>query len=276
MNFLYIYHKLCYSVNIEPGGDVLTDNELLAARLDDCIALCEDSYLMTNTNFLDIYQQSDASEYLRRKKGIKYDFYGGFEDSERKIAVFFPDYAEDVSYFIDNPDLSPIVSLKFKKDNFSELSHRDYLGAVMALGIKREMIGDILVTDKGCTMAVIRRIAVYIKENLKSVGHGSVTIEIDDSFENTESQSAFEEKRCYVSSMRLDAVVSASFNLSRNAAAERIRRGDVIMNGIVTSKPDVKVPFGSKIVIHGSGKVLIEEDAGITKKGRQAFIIKKF
>ena len=254
----------------------MTDNELLPARLEDCIALCADSYLVTNTNFLDIYRQSDAAEYLRRKKDVRYDFYGGFEESERKIVVFFPDYAEDISYIIDNPDLSPIVSLEIKKDNFSELSHRDYLGAVMALGVKREMIGDILVTDKGCTMAVIRRIAMYIKENLNSVGRGSVTVEISDLFDNSDAQSTFEEKRCYVSSMRLDAVVSASFNMSRNTAAERIRRGDVLMNGIVASKPDVKVSFGSKIVIHGFGKVLIEEDAGITKKGRQAFIIKKF
>ena len=254
----------------------MTDNELLNARIDDCIALCAESYLLTNTNFLDIYQQSDVSQYLSKKKGVRYGFYGGFEDAERKIAVFLPDYAEDISYIIENPELSSIVSLKIRKDNFSELTHRDYLGALMALGIRREMLGDIVVTDKGCTVAVIRNIAVYIMDNLKSVGRGSVNVEICEVFEKTSSVMGFELKRCYVSSMRLDAVVSAAFNMSRNVAAERIKRGEVLLNGIVTSKPDVKVSFGSKLVIHGLGKVMVEEDAGITRKGRQAFLIKKY
>ncbi len=254
----------------------MTDNELLKARLDDCIAACAESYLLTNTNFLDIYQQSSATQYLSRKKSVKYDFYGGFADGERKVVVFLPDYAGDISYITENPELSPIVSLKISKDNFSELSHRDYLGAIMALGVKREMIGDIVVSDKGCTVAVMRNVAVYIRENLKSVGRGSVNVEIRDVFENASSDTGFEVKRCYVSSMRLDGVVSAAFNMSRNSAADRIRRGEVLMNGVVTSKPDVKVSFGVKLVIHGLGKVMVEEDAGITRKGRQAFLIRKY
>lgn len=254
----------------------MTDNELLTARLDDCVAACADSYLLTNTNFLDIYQQSTATQYLSRKKGIKYDFYGGFAECERKVVVFLPDYAEDISYIEENPELSPIVSLKISKDNFSELSHRDYLGAIMALGIKREMLGDIVVSDKGCVVAVMRSVAVYIRENLKTVGRGSVKVEISDAFENAASDTGFEVKRCYVSSMRLDGVIAAAFNMSRNTAAERIKRGEVLMNGVVTSKPDVKVPFGAKLVIHGLGKVMVEEDAGITRKGRQAFLIKKY
>ena len=254
----------------------MTDNELLLARIEDCISSCEDSYLVTSTNFLDIYQQSTVIEYLRRRSGVRCDFYGGFDDSERKTAVFFPDYAEGIDYIKENPDLSPIVALDIKKDSFSTLSHRDYLGAVMGLGIKREAVGDIIVTDKGCSMAVIRSVAGYIKENLTSVGRGSVRIEITDTFENSGTEALFEEKRCYVSSMRLDAVVSVAFSLSRSTAADKIKRGEVLMNGVVMSKPDVKVPFGAKLVIHGSGKVIVDEDAGITKKGRQAFIIRKY
>ncbi|MBQ5591398.1 MAG: hypothetical protein IIU80_00430 [Clostridia bacterium] len=254
----------------------MTDNELLLARIEDCISSCEDSYLVTSTNFLDIYQQSTVIEYLRRRSDVRFDFYGGFDDSERKVAVFFPDYAEGIDYIKENPDLSPIVALDIKKDSFSTLSHRDYLGAVMGLGIKREAVGDIIVTDKGCSMAVIRSVAGYIKENLTSVGRGSVSIEITDTFENSGTEALFEEKRCYVSSMRLDAVVSVAFSLSRSTAADKIKRGEVLMNGVVMSKPDVKVPFGAKLVIHGSGKVIVDEDAGLTKKGRQAFIIRKY
>lgn len=254
----------------------MTDNKLLMARIDDCISSCDENYVITNTNFLDIYQQSDVIEYLKKKKDVRYDFYGGFEECERKTVLFLPDYAENADYVRENTDLSPIVALEIKKDNFSSLSHRDYLGAVMGLGIKREAVGDIFVTEHGCTMAVIRSVAPYIKENLSSVGRGSVMVEISDNFSDAENNSSFETKRCYVSSMRLDGVVSAAFSLSRNSAAELIRRGEVLMNGVVMSKPDVKVPFGAKLVIHGSGKVIIDEDAGVTKKGRQAFIIKKY
>lgn len=254
----------------------MTDNELLLARIEDCISSCEDSYLVTSTNFLDIYQQSTVIEYLRRRSDVRFDFYGGFDDSERKTVVFFPDYAEGIDYIKENPDLSPIVALDIKKDSFSTLSHRDYLGAVMGLGIKREAVGDIIVSEKGCSMAVIRSVAGYIKENLTSVGRGSVSIEITDTFENSGTEALFEEKRCYVSSMRLDAVVSVAFSLSRSTAADKIKRGEVLMNGVVISKPDIKVPFGAKLVIHGSGKVIVDEDAGLTKKGRQAFIIRKY
>lgn len=254
----------------------MTENELLLARVEDCITSCDESYLITSTNFLDIYQQSTVIEYLKKRSEVKYELYGGFDDSERKTAVFFPDYADGVDYIKENPDLSPITALNIKKDSFSSLSHRDYLGAVMGLGIRREAVGDIIVSDKGCSMAVIKSVAPYIKENLTSVGRGSVKVEISESFDNTGSEAVFETKRCYVSSMRLDAVVAVAFSLSRNTAAEKIRRGEVLMNGVVMSKPDIRVPFGAKLVIHGSGKVIIDEDVGVTKKGRQAFLIKKY
>ncbi len=254
----------------------MTENELLLSRIEDCVLSCTDGYVLTNTNFLDIYQQSTVLEHLKKRPEVHFELYGGFCDSERKIAVFFPDYMDGVDYIKENTDLSPIVSLKITKDSFSTLSHRDYLGAVMGLGIKREAVGDILVTDGGADMAVIRNVAGYIKENLTSVGRGSVKVEISDTFETAHGTATFEEKRCYVSSMRLDGVLSAAFSLSRNTAAEKIRRGEVLMNGVVMSKSDVKVPFGAKLVIHGSGKVIIKEDAGITKKGRHAFIIEKY
>lgn len=273
---VHLIFIVIYLLKGKPGGDVLTESELLKARIDDCIGLCEESYLITNTNFLDIYQQSSVIEYLRNKKGVHFCFYGGFEDSERKIALFFPEYAESLEYIKENSELSPITSIRISKDDFSTLSHRDYLGAVMGLGIKREAIGDIFVSEKGCTMAVIKSVAPFIKENLISVGRGSVKVEINESFEDVHNNSTFETKRCYVSSMRLDGVLSAAFAISRNTAVEAIRKGVVLLNGIVVQKPDARVPFGSKLVIHGKGKVMVDEDAGVTKKGRQAFIIRKY
>ena len=80
----------------------MTENELLLARVEDCITACDESYLITSTNFLDIYQQSTVIEYLKKRSEVKYELYGGFDDSERKTAVFFPDYADGVDYIKEN------------------------------------------------------------------------------------------------------------------------------------------------------------------------------
>lgn len=253
----------------------MTEEELLLAVLDDKAAECEEKYIITNTGFLDIYRQSTVIEYLRRRK-VRFELYGGFSDSERKIAVFLPEYAESIDYLAENPDASPICVLVIKKDGFSELSHRDYLGAIMGLGVKREMLGDIAVSDKGCAVAVMKSVAKYIADNLTGVGRGTVSVSISDDFSAFEKEEKFELKRCYVSSMRVDSVLSAAFSVSRSAAVEKIRRGEVFLNSVEVTKPDAHVPFSSKLVIHGKGKVLITEDEGTTKKGRQAFMIKKF
>ena len=76
--------------------------------------------------------------------------------------------------------------------------------------------------------------------------------------------------------MRADSVISACFSFSRSEAVRRITAGEVFINGIQITKSDYKVPFSSKVVVRGKGKVLVTEDCGITKKGRQAFIIKKY
>ncbi|CDA91506.1 putative uncharacterized protein [Ruminococcus sp. CAG:563] len=251
----------------------MTEDELLYAVLDDKMRECENNNYISNTNFLDIYQQSKAIQYLQ-KFHIKHELYGGFEDSERRIVIFLPDYADE--NFLSECGDMPIVPLRIDKDNFSTLSHRDYLGAIMGLGIKREMLGDILIDDKGCTTAAVKSVAKYLCENLISVGRGTVHTHIPESFDTVKIEEKFETKRCFVSSMRSDSVVSSCFSFSRSEAVRRISAGEVYINGVQITKIDFKVPFSSKIVVRGKGKVLITEDDGITKKGRQAFTIKKY
>lgn len=251
----------------------MTDEELLYAVLDDKIRECENNNYISCTSFLDIYQQSKAMRYLS-KMNTKYELFGGFEDCERRIVIFLPEYAD--GDFLENCDDVPVVPLRIDKDSFSELSHRDYLGAIMGLGIRREMLGDILTDEKGCTVAAMKSVAKYLCENLTSVGRGTVRTHILDSFENIRSDEKFELKRCFVSSMRADSVISACFSFSRSEAVRRITAGEVFINGIQITKSDYKVPFSSKVVVRGKGKVLVTEDCGITKKGRQAFIIKKY
>lgn len=253
----------------------MTEDELLLAVLDDKAAECENNYTVSNTGFLDIYRQSAVINHLK-KRNIRYALYGGFEESERKCCVFLPDYAQSIDYLKENPDLSPICLLVIKKDGFSTLSHRDYLGAILGLGIKRETVGDIVVFEKGAAVSVMKNVAPYIVQNLTSVGRGTVSVTVSQDFAAYGKKESFETVRCYVSSMRVDGVLSAAFSISRTAACECIRRGEVFLNSVEVTKPDLKVPFSSKLVIHGRGKVIIDTDEGITKKGRQAFTVKKY
>lgn len=251
----------------------MTEDEILYAVLDDKARECENNNYISSTNFLDIYQQSKAIGYLNKHR-IKHMLYGGFEESERRTVIFLPDYADEG--FIRECDDLPIVPIRIDKDNFSTLSHRDYLGAIMGLGIKREMLGDILVDDKGCTTAAVKSIAKYLCENLVSAGRGTVHTRILESFGSVKNEETFEIKRCFVSSMRADSVVSACFSFSRSEAVRRITAGEVYINGVQITKTDFKIPFSSKIVVRGKGKVLVTDDDGMTKKGRQAFTIKKY
>lgn len=251
----------------------MTDDELLYAVLDDKIRECENSNYISSTNFLDFYQQSKAIPFLN-KRHVKYILYGGFDDSERKTIVFLPDYADED--FVKNTDESPIVPIRIDKDGFSTLSHRDYLGAIMGLGIRREMLGDIIIDSKGCIVAAVRSVAAYLCENLTSAGRGTVHTKIIDSFELSERKESFESKKCFVSSMRCDSVVAACFSLSRSDAVRHISCGDIYINGVQNLKPDSKIDFGSKVVLRGKGKVLIVSDDGTTKKGRQSFTVKKY
>ena len=255
----------------------MTDEELLSAAVRDKMLLCRENYMIANTNFLDVYQQSKVIAMMKNEADIKYCLYGGFDDAERKITVFMPDYIDEAeNYFKNNPQDNPITALRINKDAFSELNHRDYLGAIMGLGIKREMVGDIAVDEKGCTVAVMNSIAKYIIDNLDSVGRGSVNVTKCFDFSDFERNEHFEYKRCYVSSMRCDSVLAACYDLSRGTAVQYIEARMVFINGIEITKPDFHINTGDKVVLRGKGKVVIDEDAGVTKKGRQAFIIKKY
>lgn len=254
----------------------MTEKEVLFAIVSDKIKSCTDNYMITNTNFFDSFQQSEVNSFLSKSCPVKYEFYGGFDAAERRMVVFLPDYISGTDYFRSNESDNPIKIIKITKDNFSSLTHRDYLGAIMGLGIKRETVGDIAVNNNGCTVAVCAGIADYICKNLIFAGRGSVKAEICSDSDFLENEEHFEIKRCYVQSMRADSVVGAAFGLSRSTAAEKILHGDVIVNSLIITKPDAHIAFGSKLVIHGKGKVIIDEDAGITKKGRQAFLMKKY
>lgn len=258
----------------------MNDKELLISHALDIKEKCADNSLILGTSFMSVEQISDVKAIERNlSEYVMTFYYGGYENAERCIALFVPKFYGEISpqaYFKENEDEDPLCILRLKKDRFTNLSHRDYLGAIMGLGIKREMIGDIIVSDSGADVFCLKSIATYISQNLKKSGRGSVEIEILPTYEYKSGNEKTEIKFNSVASLRLDNIVSAVFNLSRSNASEAINKGIIYVNSSQCLKSDLIIKQGDKIVFRGKGKAMLDEIIGENKKGRVHINIKRY
>ncbi len=252
----------------------MNEDSVLLSYAEDRRFKCSNDFVVTSTSFLDVRQQSILNRILSDSDGVNSVFYGGFETAERNILVFSPDFLGmsdfdlTENYFKENPGDNPLTVLRLKKDSFSSVSHRDFLGALMGLGIKREMIGDIIVNDNGADVIVCKTISSYIKNELKSVGRASVSVKEIEFYELSNNINNIREDVINVSSMRIDNVISACFRLSRSESASAIASGNIYVNSAQILKSDKKVNIGDKIVYRTKGKIVLKEISGVSKKGR--------
>lgn len=259
------------------------EDSLLIAHIEDKASQCSDKQMITFSRFLDMHERSLALS-VKPPVDVKRFFFGGFDDAERTVEVFLPEYIDITddsalfSYFSDNPDDSPITVIEVKKDRFSkELTHRDYLGALMGLGIKREMTGDIKVNNDGCIMAVSSQISEYICKNFTSAGRGTLTASsVPLSSVSEAKQDTGKEESFTVSSPRLDSIVKNAFSVSRDTACDMIEHGLVFVNDSECFKSDKKISDGDKITVRHKGKLIIDDSSGISKKGRTIVRLRKF
>ena len=248
----------------------MTEDNLLLSFAYDRMSKCINDYIVTSTSFLDVRQQSLLLSEFAKINDAKMFLYGGYDEAERLVAVFAPYYFDcDLNeYFSENSDENPLTVIRFTKDGFSQAGHRDYLGALMGLGIKRETIGDIIVTETGADIVVLKTIAPYILSELKSAGRATLKSEEISFTEMKSLVSSVNEITINVSSMRLDNIIAACYKLSRNESSNAILSGSVYVNTVQTLKCDKKIAEGDKIVFRTKGKVVIKELSGKSKKGR--------
>ena len=260
------------------------EDRLLIDKIEDKARLCSENSMITNSDFLDMHERSVAAQTRLQYPDVKMIFYGVFEDAERTVAVFLPEYieaenADDLrAYFSENPDDNPLAVIRLEKDKFSPaLSHRDYLGSLMGLGIRRETTGDIAVDENGCKMVVLSKIAPFIAENMGKAGRGTLKAEIIpvSAAENGAKPTGVPDSFT-VSSMRLDSVVKNAFRVSRNDAAAAIESGVVFVNDTECIKPDKKVSEGDKIVFRRKGRIIVNGCSAVSKKGRIIVEITRF
>ncbi len=224
------------------------DNTLIKARFDDAVKNAAPGKPCF-FGFLDEFQREflrPAAEKLTRIGTVQVAFWGGYEEAERVMA----------GVFAEEPDLTlfPIQAVRIDYDQkFGALCHRDYLGAITALGIARERIGDILTEENGATVFCPEVLAQLLKNELKTVGKCGVRV--DFTGEKCYNFSHNRERReIIVASARLDAVLAALLHLSRESAAELIIEGKVKVNGAEQTDKSAVLQEDTVFSVLGKGK----------------------
>jgi len=226
----------------------------------------------SNTKFLSQRQSVMCTAMLKAAGNPAHIYLGGYADAERRVLFFPPDWMD----WTPEGDESPIAVVRCEFSRENELTHRDILGAMMGLGIERETVGDILVSECEAFIIVLREILPFVLQNLDSAGRARLTVAEIPENELKVPEAAFVLKKDTVSSLRLDSVVASGFNLSREKAAELIRSGRVSLDHLECTKPDKAVTQGARISARGFGKFELFEIGGLTEKGRTAIVVKKF
>lgn len=217
-----------------------------------------------STDFLNPYELRCVRDVLNHLKGdIIYSEYGECSQAERKCVLICPWYM-DVEE-IESPISFLCVGGNFK---FKEISHRDYLGSVMGLGIRREKIGDIHVHENSCHLAVKSEVADFLHMNFNKVSSNGVNVRRIDSDEFTCSEQEFKAKNFTVSSLRLDCVLSGMYNISRGEASKMVSSERVRVDFEPAVESSKRLYEGSLISVRGKGRAIIDSINGNTKKGR--------
>lgn len=261
----------------------MDDFSLIHGMLLDRARTRDAEYRLTHTHFLTPAQRADAEPIARTEHLYPgCFFYGGYPDAERTVCILTPDYIEAAdtaeldAYFRQDPATCPLCVIRARKDAFSTPTHRDYLGALLGLGIKREMIGDLLVSESGCDILALRRIAPYAAEHFTSAGHASLHCTVEEINTLKIAMQAGKEIFISVKSPRVDAVLSGCFGLSRTLASQAVAHGIVFVNSTPVAKPEKPLSAGDTITLRGRGKCKIRSMEGMTKSGRIKITAEKY
>lgn len=245
------------------------DDAFFYAKLKDAVRLCLKRGFPCFVGFLNEHQVSLAKAYLKKEQQSNFSFFCGYQNGERAILGVCANQEGIMDYMFP---LSPLT-FSFKKEY--ALSHRDFLGALMGMGLKREAIGDILVESGRAVIFVKDEVKAFILTQIEKIGSVGVTIS-EDYIEPLPQPYSFKELTCTVASMRLDNIVSAVTGQSREKSSKLIKSGMVAVNAVVLDSVSREIKTGDKIAVRRKGKFIVSDMHGLTKKGRQKLTIKEY
>jgi len=215
------------------------------------------------TDFLSINEQDIFYSVKNEVNFVEFSLFGGIEDCERKMLRFgsCEQLGYDIEFPIDCICIEPLIK-KFADD----FSHRDFLGAIMNLGIERNVIGDIKVVDNICYVFCVQRMSNYIIENLSRVKHTSVRARIINELPQS-IKPKLTKKNIIVSSIRCDLIISKIYNLSRKQSIELFRSKRVFVNDRCYENNSGNLKEDDTVSVRGYGKFRYKNVINHTKKG---------
>lgn len=250
------------------------EERILLAKVLDQLHAAEQKNIPTHTAFLSPGEREAVSRFLAACGSPRHKMFGGYEGAERSICLFLPDWMEE------DGDLciadGPISALRARWYAGDSLTHRDFLGALMGIGVSRGSVGDILVGNGTCDFFVLREIGEFLTQSMECAGRVKLRITPISLEEIEKPQTQVKVVRDTVATLRLDAVIAAGFSISRTKAADHITAGHAAVNWQECTKPDRPVAQGDTISCRGMGKCVVTRVAGQSKKGRIMLVLERY
>jgi len=246
----------------------LGSKESFIVKILDKVEQVNRKNLILNTDFLDPFSQSIIKEIIDKYYEISYELFGGYNDSERKILVLFPNYIESIKFDI------PIKIINI--EGIQNPNHRNVLGSILALGLNRDKIGDIIICTNLVQVVVSDDIADYIAFNLLKIGNKNVSCSVSSIEDIITPKKNIKLLSTTVPSLRLDAVSAAGFNESRSIVASNIKGNKVSINHRPVNSISHILEEGDIISYRGKGRIELHEILGTTRKERIKIVIKKY
>ncbi len=241
----------------------MTDDEKLTARR--LSELAERSYSRSIAAYSDFLTLAEQALLPQSANGTEYSLFGGFDGAERCLACF----GEDAALY------APVACLRIspRNDKFSDdLSHSDYLGALMHLGLRRETLGDILLSGGNGYVFCLESVADFIISELTRIKRTSVSVRREDA-PPSDALPQLKQAELVVSSERLDAVVAAVYHLSRGESQKLFIREKIFINGRICTNTSATPHEGDIISVRGCGRFVYRGIARETRKGRLRVIL---
>ncbi len=247
----------------------MDDINLIRNRSSDWAERAYNRGVYSYSDFLSLAEQN---ELKKMKFPVNITLYGGYPMAERCIAVFGSE--SDFGYAASPP--VTFIKIEPLAQKFSDaLTHRDFLGSLMGLGIKRETLGDIVIKENSAYLICLESMAKYITDNLFKVKHTSVSCTLcDDVPQDITPELKYNE--LIVASERIDVLISAVFNLSRTESQKRIEDETVFCNSLLITSTSAVLKEGSVISVRGKGRFIYDGVLRSTKKGRNVIAVRVY
>lgn len=253
------------------------EDKICLSQVLDKIEFSKTRKKLEYTDFLDMYQISLVENFLRKISFENYQLFGGYAESERKILIVYPEKYNERMIEKNYNKMLKILRIELPEEEQGKYSHRNYLGGIVKLGLKREKVGDILVSNDGADIVVVDDFADILKNELPSLTrfeNSKMTIEEISNIRPKEVK--IEEISIIVPSLRLDNIVSDLARTSRSKAAQIIGQERVFINGQNETKLSKQLKLNDVITIRGKGRFVIKEFTGTTRSGRTVIKVEKY